>query len=141
MDGILYAYRTRMHSTLKISPYELMFGIAPQVVGGSIKQYFNEINAWSCEERLYALMDQRLSGEMAAKKSAVIETQRFKVNDFVLRVRRKKKTKLDVNFWPMPYIVVETFPNTCRIMDCQGQLVNRLVNCQELKKFRLRNDT
>lgn len=114
LNAILYSYRTRAHSVLKISPYELMFGIAPQGVKSKVGDYMNELSKKLNEERSYALMNERLNYDLEFEKNTLISTQKFKVEDFVLRVNRRRKNKLDMNYLKSPYIVIAIYANDCK---------------------------
>ncbi|KAG2193801.1 hypothetical protein INT47_009943 [Mucor saturninus] len=135
VNGILYTYRTRPHSILKISPYELMFGVVPQLPQGEVRGYLQELSRGMNEERCFALMDRRLSDDMETSENTVKRTQKFEVEDLVLRVDRRKIDKLAMNYLTSHFIVLKTFNNTCQLMDIKGKILKRRVNCQELKSF------
>jgi len=87
----LYVYRTRVHSTLNITPYEMLYGVAPR---NSDSIYF--ASQLLGEERLLALEDKRdqvydkFTQKQADKWSPELD---YKKGDIIL-VKTEKKLKI-----------------------------------------------
>ncbi|KAG1119462.1 hypothetical protein G6F61_009915 [Rhizopus arrhizus] len=144
LQAVIYAYRTRAHSTLKISPYELLYGMAPSdIVPGDrdmIKQWGNRLGF----ERLYYLQSRNISDldhaesvkydKMPNKNKECM----FNVGDIVLRVRRLKMNKLESNFQHKPFVVTGVFGLTVSLCDLNGKPLRRRINVQDLILFKFR---
>jgi RNase H-like domain found in reverse transcriptase/Reverse transcriptase (RNA-dependent DNA polymerase)/Integrase zinc binding domain/Integrase core domain/gag-polyprotein putative aspartyl protease/Retrotransposon gag protein len=129
----LYAYRTKIHETLKTTPYDLLFGVHPrnmdpihfsaQVLG---------------HERFIALDEERgnlelkLAKERAKKWSPEIN---YSKGDIVL-VKRMSGLKILSPWFETPYIIYRVHENnTYDLIDQNGELFKSRVNVERLKRF------
>lgn len=148
IDAILYSYRTKAHSVLKVSPYEYMFGIAPsssrqdhpvQLLGRSLGM-----------ERLARLQDRNIQiddynilnpEQLEYDDKKIIRRRYYTPGTKVICVRHNKYSKMDSNYKPEIFTVVASFNNgTCQLQDKVGRLLKRRVNLASLRKINLREN-
>ncbi|KAI8641369.1 hypothetical protein BD408DRAFT_433307 [Parasitella parasitica] len=123
LNAVLYAYRTKVHSTLKVSPYEYLYGMSPP---SSIRQDpIQQLGRALGMERLTQLQDRNIQVE---DYNAIME---YPVKPIV---RRKF-------FPPEVFTVVASFNNgTCQLQDKAGRLLKRRVNLASLRKINVRSN-
>jgi len=129
----LYAYRTKVHTTLKYTPYELLYGILPrstdpiQTVGQRLG-----------EERLAALDATRDQAHLR-----LIETQAAQWNpevtyqqgDYVL-VKRAKRLKIQPPWHETPFKVYRAHENnTYDLIDDEGNFYKTCLHADRLKLY------
>lgn len=85
LPSMLYAYRTKIHKTLGISPYKALYGLAPRNYNADpLQELGNKLGL----ERLYLLMDKNLTyeEEKLSKVSNVVYPDGIPVGSQVLCV-------------------------------------------------------
>lgn len=138
LDAVLYAYRTKSHSVLKMSPYEFMFGIAPNSVRQDPLQLLGRAMGM---ERLTQLSDRNIQVQdynalNEYDPKPVIRRKYFEPGTKVVRVRHNKFSKMDTNFKPEIFTVISCFNNgTCQLADKVGRLLKRRVNISSLRQI------
>jgi hypothetical protein len=144
LPAALYAYRVKIHSMLKISPFEAIYGQVPGAVYDDVLFKVGKIMGY---ERLIKLWDLRTTMEKDAdilkyKEREHSTFEKLKIGDSVLLLDHKRsgKDKLDPVYFDTVYRIVQAYKNSFKIMDEQGQIHKYRVNAMSLKKFRKRLD-
>ncbi|OBZ81454.1 Transposon Ty3-I Gag-Pol polyprotein, partial [Choanephora cucurbitarum] len=142
IDAVLYAYRTKANSVLKVSHYEYMCGIAPNSSKMDPLQFLGRALDM---ERLVELSDRNvqiddynvLNEEYDVKPT--FGRKYFEPGASVVRVRHNKFSKLDTHFKLEVLRVISCFANgTCQLADQMGRLLKRRVNVHSLRKIHSR---
>lgn len=142
LNAVLYAYRTKAHSVLKMSSYECMFGMSPpssrqdplQLLGRALgMERLTELNDCNIQIDDYnALNDEYDERQLIKRKTYAPGTQ-------VVRVRHNKFSKMDSHYKPEVFTVVSSFNNgTCQLADSVGRLLKRRVNVGSLRQIHQR---
>lgn len=142
LDAVLYSYRTKAHSVLKVSPFEVMFGISPlsvrqdplQLLGRAMgMERLNQIN-----DRNIQIDDYNgLNNEYDFKP--IVKKKYFAPGTQVIRVRHNKFSKMDSTFKPEVFNVVACFNNgTVQLSDRVGRLLKRRVNIGSVRQIHTR---
>jgi hypothetical protein len=144
LPAALYAYRTKVHSTLKISPYEALFGQPPSPPMNDVLFKLGKILGF---ERLVKLWGLRTMMEMDEAKlmdkiHAIGHFNQFEIGDKVIILDHKRtgKDKLDPKYLPTVYVITKAFRNSFRLISESGVVFPRAVNAKSLKKYRTRID-
>lgn len=141
LPSMLYAYRTKVHKRLNISPYEALFGTAPRLPSMDPLQ---ELGLKLGAERLYLLLDKHLSYEDKIKGRSVEEdktTGGIPIGSQVIKTKYSKKHKLDTTYMNKLFTVIGKFnKNTYILLNEQGVKLKRAVNGAHLKIFNKRKD-
>jgi hypothetical protein len=142
LPAVLYAYRTKVHATMKISPYEALFGQVPGLPLDDVLFRFGKLLGYERLVKLWGLrtlmeMDQE---KLAEKVATVDEFNQFKVGDKVLLLAHKKdgRNKLDAKYLPTIYIITRAFRNSFRLISEEGVVFPKAVNAKSLKKYQTR---
>jgi putative transposase len=75
LPGVLYAYRTKAHGTLNISPFELLYGQPPTMPRRDILQSIGQILSF---ERMYKLQDRSANMELLYQEPVFEENLEIK---------------------------------------------------------------
>lgn len=140
IDAVLYAYRTKAHSILKVSPYEFLYGIAPRSVRQDPLQMFGRSLGF---ERLAKLNDRNIQVEdynvlnqIEYDYKHLHRNKTFEPGSKVVRVRHNKFSKMDSNYKPEVFTVIASYPNgTCQLADQVGRLLKRKINVSSLRQI------
>ena len=131
----LYAYRTKVHSTLKITPYELLYGVRPRNM--DIIHFAEQVLG---QQRLIAVDDQR---DIAAQRVAIRQNEAwrpiitYKQGDIVL-VMRMKVLKIQTKWLEKPYIIYRVHDNnTYDLIDEEGNFFSSRVHANRLKPLHI----
>ena len=140
IPSVLYAYRTRIHSTLKISPFELLYGIDNSSPRPDL---IKEIGVRLGFERLYYLQDRHLrdidNATMERQIDNLAQPSNFAPGMFVLRVNRHRSDKLTPTYLPSPLLITGVFQNrTVSACTLAGKPLKRRLNVQEVRPLLLR---
>ena len=129
----LYAYRTRVHSTLGITPYEMLYGVRPRN-SDPIQLAAQTLG----EERLLAMTDQRnqIHDNLVQNQSYQWTPElNYKKGDLVL-IKRVKKLKIQPPWYETPYVVYNVHENnTYDLVDKNGEFFPSRVNAARMKLF------
>lgn len=139
LPSMLYAYRTKIHKVLGISPYEALYGVSPRNHNADPLQ---ELGMKLGLERLYLLMDKNLSYEEEKLSKAYKNTFKnvIPIGSQVILVKILKKNKLDTTYKNKVYTVIGQFHNNTYILiNDKGVKLKRAVNGKNLKIFKKRN--
>lgn len=141
LDAVLYAIRTKVHSILRVSPYEFLFGLSPPSVRQDPLQMMGHALGF---ERLAKISDQNIQVEdynvLNEYDLKVIKRRKwFAPGTHVVRVRHNKFSKMDSVYKPEVFTVVASFANgTCQLADQAGRLLKRRVNVGSLREILFR---
>ncbi|KAG1135450.1 hypothetical protein G6F37_012802 [Rhizopus arrhizus] len=143
LPSVLYAYRTKAHSILKLSPYELLFGVEPFDVDKDVlQQYGRRIGL----ERL-AYLQQRngLQNFMVDydNENGITQAENTKINvgDKILLLKRNRKNKLDPKYRRKLYTVLVKKANNVLILANDKDIrLKRAVNGSQVRKYYHRNN-
>lgn len=144
LAAVVYAYRTKAHSVLKVSPFKFMYGQAPpssrqdplQLLGKALgNERFVELTDRNIQTEDY----NALEAEIDYEPKKLIPPKYFYPGTKVLRVRHNKFNKMDTNMQPEVFTVVAYFSNgSCQLADQQGLLMKRRVNVGSLRQMILK---
>ncbi|GAA5797899.1 hypothetical protein HPULCUR_003295 [Helicostylum pulchrum] len=118
--AVLYAYKTKAHYVLKMSPYESMFGISPpssrqdplQLLGRALDmERLTELNDRNVQIEEYNVLNEEYDYKQVVKRKT------YAPGTKVVRVRHN---------------------NTCQLADAVGRLLKRLVNLSSLRQIQQR---
>ncbi|SAL94812.1 hypothetical protein, partial, partial [Absidia glauca] len=138
----LYAYRIKIHTHLKISPYEALFGQAPGVPisdplfnVGKVIGYERLVKLWGLRATMESDND-KLKNKLLTHK----QFDSLKIGDRVIMKDHKRsgKNKMDPVFLPTIYRIIKAFKNSFQLIDEQGKVFKYRVNAASLKKYRKR---
>jgi hypothetical protein len=139
LPAVLYAYRTKAHSVLKMSPYEFMFGISPpssrqdplQLLGRALgMERLTELNDRNVQIEDYNVLNEEYDFKQVIKRKV------YAPGTKVVRVRHNKFSKMDSHYKPEIFTVVSSFNNgTCQLADAVGRLLKRRVNLSSLRQI------
>ncbi|KAI8367120.1 hypothetical protein BD560DRAFT_331702 [Blakeslea trispora] len=139
LPGILYAYRTKAHGIIKISPFELLYGQPPRAPRQDALQVYGQSLAY---DRTYKLMDKNLREDdindypFFDNEFEPNSFNKSEVGNLVLRKRHKKTNKLSTKFEPEIFTVVaNNYNGSYQLADGSGKLLKRSVNGSSLVKF------
>lgn len=140
VPAVLYAYRTKVHQKLKISPYEMLFG-QEIGTGDPILELGRELGF----ERYSKLTDRNRLNELLYRtdnsennKQNTIHEKLYKPGDIVVKLRQSKKNKLDSNYEPKQFKIIASYSNnTYKLCDMNGQLLKRHLNHANIKKVEI----
>ncbi|CAO3600955.1 unnamed protein product [Absidia cylindrospora] len=139
LPAALYAYRTKVHSTMKISPFEALFAQVPSlpVFGNKILGYERLVKLWGM--RTVMTMDQ---DDLLEKIAGVRDFNRFRVGDKVLLLAHKRdgKNKLDPKYLSTVFIITKAYKNAFRLISEDGVVFPKSVNAKSLKSYQTRID-
>ncbi|KAI8334552.1 hypothetical protein BD560DRAFT_428636 [Blakeslea trispora] len=122
LPSILYAYRTKAHSILKLSPYELLFGIEPL---GKIKMYYNNF-----------MPDYNVSDQVTPDVSEI------NIGDPVLMLKHNRRNKLEPKYRDRIYTVLAKKTNNVYILsNDKGIRLKRAVNGSQIRRYYARNNS
>lgn len=136
LPAMLYAYRTKVHKSLGISPYEALYGTSPRNVD---EDPLYRLGMRLGSERLYFLLDKQNSQEdesFIIKKAAVIKRGKIEIGDQVIMKKHFKRDKLDSSYKNKIFTVIDKFHhNTFVLLDKDGVKLKRAINGNHLKNF------
>lgn len=139
LPAVLYAYTTKAHSVLKVSPYEYLYGISPPSARQDPLQLLGRAMGM---ERLTKLTDRHIQIDdynvlqQEYDNKDMIKRKHLLPGTKVVCVRHDKFSKLDTHFKPEVFTVVASFSNrTCQLADQFGQLLKRRVNISSLRQM------
>ncbi|CEP10491.1 hypothetical protein, partial, partial [Parasitella parasitica] len=137
VDAVLYAYRTKAHAVVNVSPFELLYGQQPRAISQDILQDLGRSLGF---ERLVKLEHRNFEQEdKEYEEVRVLEDNMFEPGTRVVRVRNKKRGKLDSNYDPEVFTVIAGFGDgSYQLMDNQGRVLKRRLNRSNLKRFHQR---
>jgi len=144
IDAVFYALRTKVHSTLGISPYEFLFGLSPpsirqnplQAMGRKLGfERLVEISERNIQIEDYNVLHNTMEYDVKPRKSR----KQFSPGSHVVRVRHNKFSKMDSTYKPEVFTVIASFANgTCQLADQAGRILKRRVNIGSLRKIHFR---
>jgi hypothetical protein len=129
----LYAYRTKIHSTLKTSPYELLFGVHPRNM--DIIHFSEQVLG---QQRLVAVNNKR---DQVAQQVAIRQNEAwrpiitYQQGDIVL-IMRMKGLKIQTKWIEKPYIIYRVHENN-DLIDQEGNFFSSRVHANRLKLFHI----
>lgn len=135
--AVLYAYRTKAHSVLKISPYELLLGIEPL---GEEKDMLQRYGKKIGFEKL-TLLQQRNGNQQYQVESVEEETKGgdgpvIDVGDKVLMIKHNRKNKLEPNYRNKLYtVLVKKSNNVYTLANEKVIWLKRAVNGSQIRKY------
>lgn len=141
LAAVVYAYRTKAHSVLKISPFEFMYGQAPPTSRQDPLQLLGKALG---NERFVQLSDSNIQTEDYNALSidneydpiSLIPRKYFHPGTKVLRARHNNFSKMDSNMQPEVFTVVACFSNgSCQLADQHGRLMKRRVDVGSLRQL------
>ncbi|KAG1277745.1 hypothetical protein G6F66_012218 [Rhizopus arrhizus] len=137
LHSILYAYRTKCHQSIGISPYELLYGIPPRSPNEDILQQIGRKMGF---ERSFFLQQRQLADEDNSKEpekqSNQVNSKQLPVGSEVLRLNQLKKHKLDYNYRNQVYTVLASLKNNVYILaNRHGKRLKRAINGAHLRRF------
>ena len=122
-----------MHSTLNITPYEMLYGVAPR--NSDPIHFASQLLG---EERLLALEDKRdqVHSKLAEKQADRWAPELdYKKGNLVL-VKRGKKLKIQPPWYETPYMIYQGHENnTYDLIDKDGEFFRSRVNAKILKLY------
>jgi hypothetical protein len=116
LPAALYSYRIKIHTLLKISPYEALFGQAPGVPVddplfqvGKVIGYERLVKLWGLRATMESNVD-KIQRKLLTHK----QFDSLKIGDRVLLKDHKRsgKSKLDPVFFPTVYRIIKAFKNS-----------------------------
>ena len=135
ISSVLYAYRTKIHSTLKYSPYELLFGIVPKALD-SRKLVGQPLG----EERLVLMDYKRDQAQTKLKNKQAKDwnpSVKFKQGDIVL-IKRQKRLKIQPIWYETPFVIYRAHENdTYDLVDVEGEFFRSSMNGSLLKAYHI----
>jgi hypothetical protein len=135
IPAVLFAYRTRSHSTIGVSPYELMFGTTPR---SHEQDLLLQLGRRLGDERLYYLSVREPELE-ALQATAPIEpttSNKFDVGTKVLRVIHTKHGKLSPTYEETPLLVLAALNNgSYKLATQDGLILKRAINGMHLRQW------
>lgn len=141
LPSVLYAYRTKAHSILKIYPYELVFGVEPLGVDKDVLQQYGRKIGF---ERL-VLLQQRNGHQSFVvdyDESGFDEDSRNKevsVGDKVLLLKHSRRNKLEPKYRKKLYtVLVKKANNVLILANDKGIRLKRAVNGSQVRKYHQR---
>lgn len=110
LPSVLYSYRTKAHETVHMSPYKLLFGLAPRTFCQNLLQQLDKKLGF---ERLVSLTDQNSFYEDHKEypTQTTYESTLFPIGSKVIRLRKKRTNKLQTTFKPEVFTVVAAYKN------------------------------
>lgn len=133
---VLYSYRVRAHEVLDISPYELVYGVAPLTADLDPIVNFGRALGF---ERLLKMPSIRAASKhkdmMVRSPPQVVTT--LPAGTWVLRRRFAKKDKMTSNWEEIPYVVLVAFGNnTYLLMNSKtGKISKKKTNGVHLRVY------
>ncbi|KAG0754276.1 hypothetical protein G6F62_009856 [Rhizopus arrhizus] len=143
IDAVLYAYRTKVHSILNMSPYEFLFGLTPRSVRQDPLQMFGRTLGFERLNKLSDINNQiddyNVLNEREYDLKLLPPAKTYEPGTKVVRVRHNKYSKMNISFKSEVFTVVSSFPNgTCQLADKVGRLLKRRINVGSLRQIYLR---
>ncbi|KAG1577677.1 hypothetical protein G6F48_012515 [Rhizopus delemar] len=136
LPAMLYAYRTKVHKSLRISPYEALFGLNPK---NSDNDPLYKLGMRLSLERLYFLLDRQVNQEeeiFKEEEPLIKKSARIEIGDHVIMKNYLKKDKLDSAFKNKVFTVIDKFHNnTFVLVNDEGVKLKRAINGAHLKNF------
>lgn len=140
--SVLYAYRTKAHSILKLPLYELLFGVEPLGVDNDVLQQYGRRIGF---ERL-AYLQQRNGLQNFMVNYDIVsdithaENTKINVGDKVLLLKHNRKNKLDPKYRRKLYtVLVKKANNVLILANDKGIRLKRAVNGFQVRKYYQRN--
>jgi uncharacterized protein with von Willebrand factor type A (vWA) domain len=140
LDQALFACRVRTHNTTKTSPFYLIYGKHPHLLGDMNKALPNEVTAEGHEERIRLVQSARTEAVLASHERAmkaktapdgVVQPHELDAGDWVL-VRHENPQKFESK-WFGPYQIMEhKLLGTYRLQDRRGRELAALVHGNRL---------
>src|SRR5947207_3193269 len=140
LDQALFACRIRTHSTTKTSPFYLLYGRHPHLLGDRNVTLSNDAQVAPHEERLQLLQSARKEAVLATYERAfkdknaqdkLVKPHKFQEGQWVL-VRHEKPQKFEAK-WFGPYQVMEKMLlGTYRLQDPNGRELAALAHGNRL---------
>jgi hypothetical protein len=155
----IWFIRTRKHQTTGFSPFKLVFGVEPRLIGDMEPPRQSTVPL-DAEERREAILERTIeeleqmgydraaaykrtmnqAERMKSKNQLENEGYRFEIGDWVKR-KRMDKTKFETH-WFGPFIIAGFgFPGTYWLMHPDGTRLDNLVNQSHLRKWLSRSDS
>jgi hypothetical protein len=132
----LYAYRTKIHTTLKYTPYELLYGILPRSTDP-----IQTIGKTLGEERLASLDSKRDQAHQRLNKKQMKEwnpTITYQKGEYVL-IRRVQKFKIQSQWYEKPYKIHRVHENnTYDLIDDEGNFFRSALHADRFKRYQPR---
>lgn len=136
IPAVLFAYRTRSHSTIGISPFELMYGTPART---HEEDLLLRLGRRLGNERLYFLQSRELEREASqppSNEEQLPNGNKLEFGDKVLRTLHKKGGKLASKFDESPHLVLAALGNgSYKLATQDGLILKRAVNGIHLKKW------
>jgi hypothetical protein len=136
LPTVLYSYRTKCHSYLRISPYELLYGQHPRPAHPDLLDVLGKKYGWERLVSLMPLRDHALQLEFSHPRAGTRFPSLLPVGTKVMipNFRKHKQDKLAGNYLPEHFTVVASFENnTYQLVYSDGKPLNRRVNGTLLK--------
>jgi hypothetical protein len=137
LPGILYAYRTKAHSYLNISPFELLYGQASNSPDSNILDLLGKLNGW--ERLVFSGVSRDAAWLKELERSigapSTIPTSLTVGAKVLLSIpSNRSSNKFSGNYYKDPYTVVACFDNnTFLLVDSDGKPMKRRINGTRLK--------
>jgi hypothetical protein len=136
IPAVMFAYRTRCHSTIGVSPFELMYGTTPRAHEGDL---LLQLGRRLGNERLYYMQSREPEWEVSQAGDGVEDSPRvdkLAVGDKALRVLHKSGGKLAPKFDTAPHLVLACLGNgSYKLATQEGLVLKRAVNGSHLQKW------
>ena len=142
VPSVTYAYRTKIHKILGLTPYELMFGVPPRqndvIQNFGIKLGF---------ERLLEMQDIRENAneKLCEAQRKLLEKREYNYDIYEcgqkVLLRRSAKDinrtgKMEPKWYENPHQILQIGPhNTYQLRDYQGRILKRYINGDRLKRY------
>jgi hypothetical protein len=139
LNSILYAYRTKCHSSLRLSPFELMYGTTPNSMDKDLVHQIGNAYGFS---RLQGIMDLRdVSYFKSLEGVDLLTSNKFDVGDQVLVLHEpsNQKNKLQPWFKTEIFTIFASYSNDVyRIIGDTGRVYPRRIHANKLRKYNQR---
>ncbi|CEP12513.1 hypothetical protein [Parasitella parasitica] len=140
LHSVLYAYRTKVHGTTKISPYQLLYGQEPLPcnpnpilelgINLGFERYSKLVDRNSLNEVLQSLKPIRTSSDIA-KHPKLLQP-----GDYIIQKRKKKTRKLDTMFEPEIFKIITTYNNhSYQVADSNNRILQRTLNHNNVRQY------
>jgi hypothetical protein len=133
---VLFAYRTRCHSTIGISPFELLYGTSARTHEEDLLLQLGRRLGF---ERLFYMQSrepEHESSQAMDNEESPHPHDKLSTGDKVLRVLHKSGGKLAPKFDPSPHLVLACLGNgSYKLATEEGLILKRAVNGSHLRKW------
>jgi transposase InsO family protein len=136
LNSILFAYRTKTHSALRLSPFELMYGTSANPMDNDI---IDKIGTAYGFERLMKIIDLREDTYFSSIEGpAANPDNHYNVGDKVLKIKlpNHHRRKLDPVYEDQVYTIIASFENDVyQLFGLDGHLPKRRTHGSQLRLY------